>query len=68
MKMTTYTKAIGTHEAIHPDWGTVKEWVKTKLTKERVAEVALCASTVTVIGVVLFSLHRAMENYIILGF
>ena len=52
----------------HVNLESVKEWAKTKLTKERVTEGALCAATVTVIGVVLFSLHRAMENYIILGF
>jgi hypothetical protein len=52
----------------HVDLESVKEWAKATFTRERMAEVALCAATVTVIGVVLFSLHRAMENYIILGF
>ena len=66
--MTTYTKAIGTHEATHPDWETVKGWAKARLTRERIQEAALCAATVSVIGTVLFSLHRAMESYIILGF
>jgi len=37
-------------------------------TKERIHEAALCAATVSLIGVVVLSLHRAMENYIILGF
>ncbi len=66
--MTTYTKAIGTHEAIHPDWETVKEWAKATFTKERMREAALCAATVSLIGVVVLSLHKAMESYIILGF
>ena len=66
--MTMYTKTIGTHEAIHPDWETVKGWAKATFTKERVREAALCAATVSLIGVVALSLHRAMENYIILGF
>ena len=66
--MTTYTKAIGTHEAIHQDWETVKEWAKATFTKEIIREVALCAATVSLIGVVALSLHRAMESYIILGF
>jgi hypothetical protein len=66
--MTTYTKAIGTHETIHPDWETVKGWAKATFTKERIHEAALCAATVSIIGVVVFSLHRAMEHYIILGF
>ena len=66
--MTTYTKAIGTHEAIHPDWETVKEWTKATFTKERIREAALCAATVSLIGVVVVSLHRAMESYVIMGF
>ena len=66
--MTTYTKAIGTHEAIHQDWETVKGWAKATFTRERIQEAALCAATVSVIGTVLFSLHRAMESYIIVGF
>ncbi len=66
--MTTYTKAIGTHEAIHPDWETVKGWAKATFTKERIREAALCAATVTFAGVVVVSLHRAMESYVIMGF
>ena len=66
--MTTYTKALTTHEAIHPDLETVKAWAKATFTKERIREAALCAATVSLIGVVVLSLHRAMENYIILGF
>ena len=68
MKMTTHTKAIGTHEAIHPDWETVKGWAKTTFRKERMYEAALCAATVSLAGIVVLSLHKAMENYIILGF
>jgi len=66
--MTTYTKAVGIHEAIHPDWETVKGWAKAAFTKERIHEAALCAATVSLIGAVVVSLHRAMESYIILGF
>ena len=66
--MTTHTKAVGTHEAIHPDWEALKEWAKATFTKERMTEAALCAATVSLIGVVAVSLHKAMENYIILGF
>jgi hypothetical protein len=46
----------------------VKEWAKAAFTRERITEVAIYASALTTAGVVLFSLHRAMENYIILGF
>jgi hypothetical protein len=66
--MTTNARALTTHEAITPDWETVKEWAKATFTRERIREAALCAATVSLIGVVVVSLHRAMENYIILGF
>ena len=52
----------------HVDLDSVKAWAKGTLTKERIREVALCAATVSLIGVVVLSLHRAMESYIILGF
>jgi hypothetical protein len=68
MKMTTYTKAVGTHEAIHPDWETVKEWAKATFTRERIREAALCAATVTLGGGMVFALHKAMEHYVIMGF
>jgi hypothetical protein len=68
MKMTTNARVLTTHEAIHPDWETVKGWVKSTFTKERIRDAALCAATLSLIGVVVLSLHRAMENYIILGF
>lgn len=66
--MATDARAIRTLEVTVPDWKTVKAWAKATFAKQRIAELALCVSTVTVLGVVLFSLHRAMENYIILGF
>jgi hypothetical protein len=66
--MTTYTKAMTTQAATHPDWETVKEWARATFTKERMREAALCVATVTFAGVLVFSLHMAMENYIILGF
>jgi len=66
--MATDARTLRTHEAMHPDWETVKGWAKATFTKERIREAALCAATVSVIGTVLFSLHRAMENYVILGF
>ena len=68
MKMTTNARVLRTHEAIHPDWETVKEWAKATFTRERIPEAALCAATVSLTGVLVLSLHKAMENYIILGF
>jgi hypothetical protein len=67
MKMGTNARAIRTHETIHPDWGTAKAWVKAMITKERMVNVVLCAATVTVVGVILFSLHKAMGNSAIVG-
>jgi len=52
----------------HVDLESVKGWAKATLTRERMAEIALCAAAVALIGVVVLSLHRAMESYIILGF
>ena len=66
--MTTYAKTVGTHEAAHADWEAVKEWAKATFTKERIREAALCAATVTLAGGLVFSLHRAMESYVIMGF
>ena len=66
--MATYTKAVGTHETIHPDWETAKDWAKATFTKERMTEAALCIATVSLIGVVAVSLHRAMESYLVMGF
>ena len=66
--MTTYTEAMTTQAATHPDWETVKGWAKATLTKERIREAALCAATVTLAGGLVFSLHKAMESYVIMGF
>jgi hypothetical protein len=68
MKMTIYTKVVTTQAATLLDWETLKTWAKTTFTRERLQEAALCAATVSVIGTVLFSLHRAVQHYVILGF
>ena len=68
--MRTDGRAIRRHEIVipHVDPESLKAWAKATFTRERVAVVALCASTATVIGLVLFSLHRAMGNITVLGF
>ena len=66
--MTTYTKVMTTQRVTHPDWETVKEWAKATFTRERIREAALCAGTVTFAGTLVFSLHKAMEHYVIMGF
>ena len=52
----------------HVDLETLKAWAKRTFTKERIVDVAMCASTVTVVGMVLSTLYRAMENQTIVGF
>ena len=52
----------------HVDLESVREWTKRTFTKARIVDVAMCASTVTVVGMVLSTLYRAMENQTIVGF
>ena len=65
--MATDARAIRKPEATHPDWEKVKEWAKATLTKERIADVFVCASTVTILGMVLHMLHTALENGMVVG-
>ncbi len=59
----------GTETVIpHVNLESVKAWAKATFTRERTTEAALCAATVSLIGIVVLSLHKAMESYIILGF
>ncbi len=69
-KMRTDGQTLRGNEMVIPHAGleSVKEWAKATFTRERISEVAIYASALTAVGVVLFSLHRAMENYVILGF
>jgi hypothetical protein len=69
-KMRTHGQTLRGNEMVipHVDLESVKGWAKATFTRERMIEGALCAATVSLIGVVLLSLHRAVENYIILGF
>jgi hypothetical protein len=66
--MTTYTKAMTTQATMHPGREKVRGWAKTTLTRERLQEAALCAATVSLIGVVALFLHKAMESCLILRF
>jgi hypothetical protein len=66
--MTMYTKVVGTLETVHPDLETVREWAKRTFTKERIAGLVVCVSTVTILGMVLHILHRALETRSIVGF
>ena len=68
--MRTEGQTMRRHEAatLHLDLETVKGWAKATFTKQRMVDVALCAATASIIGVVLSSLQRAMENGTIVPF
>ena len=51
----------------HAGLQSVMEWAKRALTKERIADIIVCASTVAVLGLVLDVLHRAMESITVVG-
>ena len=69
-KMRTDGQTLREDEMVvpHADLESVKAWAKRTFTKERIVDVAMCASTVTVVGMVLSTLYRAMENQTIVGF
>ena len=66
--MQTIGHALRTvdHE-IHLGWEHVREWAKSVFTKERIADVTVVVSTVTVLAVMLFALTRAVQNHTIEG-
>jgi hypothetical protein len=49
------------------DWEPVQSWVLGVLGDGRVAEMVVTVSTLTILGWTLFGLHKAMQNYQILG-
>ena len=69
-KMRTDGQTLRGNEMVipHVDLEPVKGWAKRTFTKERIVDIAMCASTVTVIGIVLSTLYRAMQNPTIVGF
>lgn len=52
---------------LNVDWNQLRTWRQKTLTGERVAEIALFASTATVLGYVVWWAAKAAENYTILG-
>lgn len=50
------------------DLEAVGAWAKRTFSTERIADIVLFASTAAVLGMVLFSLYRAVENYTIVAF
>ena len=66
--MATDANAIRTHEVIHPDWETAKEWAKATFTKERMTEVGLGAATLVMTGYLGTVLFKGIETYSMSGF
>ena len=66
--MTTDAGTIRTHEVIHPDWETVKEWAKATFAKDRMKEVGLAAATLVMTGYLGSVLFKGIETYSMSGF
>jgi hypothetical protein len=49
------------------DWDQLRTWKQKTLTKERVAEIALFATTATILGYVVWWAAKAAESYTMLG-
>ena len=54
-------------DGLHVDWNQLRTWRDKTLTRERLAEIVLFASTATVLGYVIWWAAKAAENYTILG-
>ena len=54
-------------DGLHLDWNQLRTWRDKTLTKEKLAEIALFASTATVLGYVVWWAAKAAESYTILG-
>ena len=69
-KMRTDGQTIRENEMVIPyvDLESVKRWAKTIFAKGRIVDLAVLASTATVVGMVLFTLYGAMQNPTIVGF
>lgn len=53
---------------LFPEWEEVKEWAKKTFSEERVALAAIGGTTVIILGVLLYALHKAMLSYTVVGF
>jgi hypothetical protein len=54
-------------EAFHLDWKQLRAWKDKSLTKEKLAEIMLFATTATVLGYVVWFVAKAADSYTILG-
>lgn len=63
MGMRTHSETLGRRaEQISLDWENARAWAFRTLTLERLAYLALGISTLSVTGLILLSLHRAVER------
>jgi hypothetical protein len=63
MGMRTHGETLGRRaEQISLDWESARAWAFRTLTRERLAYLALGISTLSVTGLILLSLHRAVER------
>jgi hypothetical protein len=66
MKMGAKSEVLGHWlEEISTDWEQIRSWAQSLLTRERIAGIALLASTVTLWAALLFYLYNAFQNYTI---
>ena len=49
------------------NWESVQSWMEKVIGEGRVAEIGLTVSALTILCWMLFALHKAMQNYQILG-
>lgn len=54
-------------EALNIDWKQIRHWKDKTLTKEKVAEIIILASTATILGYVVWFVARAADNYKVVG-
>ena len=63
MGMQTGSETLGRWtEQISLDWERARAWALRTLTRERLAYLALGVSTLSVTGLIVLSLHRALEH------
>ena len=44
------------------EWSAIKAWTRKTFTRERVAEIVLTISTLTILGLILSTLSRGIQN------
>ncbi len=55
-------------DSLASDWSVIKQRAKKTLTRERITDTVLVTSSSAILGVILFALHKAMQNFTYTGF